>query len=118
MQNLFCKASKKHDLNASKFCVNKLAYFFLKCICIKLKCYAIYCCHLTLNHLQKCHDRDNPIAVSVLDAEWDCKRGIGRLPETPLDLPGRECARLPRDPPVSSEQQPQGPVPVCVLYIL
>ncbi len=78
----------------------------------------MYCCHLTLNHCQKCHDRDDPVAVSVLDAEWDCKRGNGRLPETPLVLPGRECARLPRDPPVSSEQQPQGSVPVRDSYIL
>ncbi len=62
--------------------------------------------------------RNDPVAVSVLDAEWDCKRGNGRLPETPLVLPGRECARLPRDPPVSSEQQPQGSVPVRDSYIL
>lgn len=78
----------------------------------------IYRSHLIINPLQKCQDHSYPIAVSVLDAEWDCKRGNSRLPETPLVLPERECPSLPRDPPVPSEQQPQRPLPVRVLYFL
>lgn len=107
-------------LNISKFQVNK--WLFLKVLRLRFtwtkKTKIIYCSHLAINSLQKCQDHNYPTAASVLDAEWDCKRGNSRLPETPLVLPGRECPCLPRDPPVPSEQQPQRPVPVRVLYIL